>query len=157
MCRPWAARQVTYCKWKACDVRKAKEELESSFSNLSVTLPTSQLILQSFRRFIYVTAHSPTLPLFLLRHSSFFNPYFAFPTSQALHLRHLANRPWYRLSFLNSYLEQMSKIVSMHRVKKTRNRPETFTAKFLLELLCLFYLALSICKLSIISFESPYT
>ena len=53
-----------------------------SFSNLSVTLPTSQLILQLFRRFTFVTAHSPTLPLLHLRHSSTFNPSFASPTSQ---------------------------------------------------------------------------
>ena len=66
----------------------------SSFSNPSVTSPTSQLILQPFRRFTYVTAHSPTPPLLHLRHSSFFNPSFAFPTLQALHLRHLANRLW---------------------------------------------------------------
>ena len=91
----------------------------SSFSNLSVTSPTSQLIFLPFRRFTYVTAHSPTVasptsqiilqPLrcftyvtahsptllsLLLRHSSFSNPSFASPTSQALHLRHLASRPW---------------------------------------------------------------
>ena len=65
----------------------------SSFSNLSVTSPTSQLILQPFRRFTYITAHSPTLLLLHLRHSLFSNPYFASPTSQALHLIHLANRP----------------------------------------------------------------
>ena len=29
-----------------------------------------------------------------LRHSSFSNPSFASPTSQALHLRHVASRPW---------------------------------------------------------------
>ena len=48
-----------------------------SFSNLSVTLPTSQFILQPFRCFTYITAHSP-------------NSSFASPTSQALHL---ASRP----------------------------------------------------------------
>ena len=55
-----------------------------SFSNLSVTSPTSQLILQSFRRFTtsqlklqpfrrftYVTVHSPTLLSLLLRHKLF--------------------------------------------------------------------------------------
>ena len=41
--------------------------LQSSFSKLSVTSPTSQLILQSFRRITYVIAHSPTLPLLHLR------------------------------------------------------------------------------------------
>ena len=65
-----------------------------TFSNLSVTSPMSQLILQPFRRFTYVTAHSPTLPLLHLRRSSFSNPSFATPTSQALHLRHLASHPW---------------------------------------------------------------
>ena len=58
----------------------------NSFSNPSVTSPTSQLILQPFRRFTYVTAHSPTLPLLHLRHNSFSNPSFASATSQALHL-----------------------------------------------------------------------
>ena len=61
--------------------------------NLPVTSPTSQLILQPSRRFTYVTTHSLTLPLLHLRHSSFSNPSFASPTSQTLHLRHLANRP----------------------------------------------------------------
>ena len=65
-----------------------------SFSNLSVSSPTSQLILQPFRRLTYVTAHSPTLPLLHLRHSSFSNPSFASPASQALHSIHLVSRPW---------------------------------------------------------------
>ena len=52
---------------------------QSSFSNLSVTSPTLQLILQPFRRLIYVTAHSPTLPLLHLRHSSFSKPSFVSP------------------------------------------------------------------------------
>ena len=64
-----------------------------SFSKLSVTSPTSQLILQPFPRFTYVTTHSPTLPLLHLRHSSFSNPSFASPTSQDFHLSYLANRP----------------------------------------------------------------
>ena len=67
----------------------------SSFSNPSVALPTSQLILQPFRRFTYVKTHFPALPLLHLRHSLFSNPYLASPTSQALHLRHLASRPCY--------------------------------------------------------------
>ena len=43
----------------------------SSFSNPSLALPTSQLILQPFRCFTYVTAHSPTLLSLLLRHRIF--------------------------------------------------------------------------------------
>ena len=83
-----------------CDVGEATEGLENklwprwndgkAFSNLSVSSPRSQLILQPFHRFTYVTAHSPTLPLLHLRHSSFSNPSFASSTSQALHL---ASRP----------------------------------------------------------------
>ena len=89
----------------SCDVGEVTERLENelcydynyelcSFSKLSFASPTSQLILQLFHRFTYVTAHSPTLPLLHLRHSSFLNPSFASPTSQALHLIHLASRPW---------------------------------------------------------------
>ena len=59
----------------------------------AVTSPALQLILQPFRRFTYVTAHSPTLPLLHLRLSPFSNPSFASPTSQ-VHLIHLASRPW---------------------------------------------------------------
>ena len=44
---------------------------DSSFSNLYITLPTSQLILQPFRCFTYVTAHSPTILSPLLRHKIF--------------------------------------------------------------------------------------
>ena len=43
----------------------------NSFSNPSVSLPTSQLILQPFRCFTYVTVHSPTLLSLLIRHKLF--------------------------------------------------------------------------------------
>ena len=74
--------------WRmSCDVGKTTEVFEnvcrahspnfpslhlrrSSFSNPSVALPMSQLILQPFRCFTYVTAHSLTL-LSLLRHKLF--------------------------------------------------------------------------------------
>ena len=54
----------------------------SSFSNPSVSSPTSQFILQPFCCFTYVTAHSLTLPLLHLRHSPFSNPTVASPASQ---------------------------------------------------------------------------
>ena len=53
----------------------------SSFSNPSVALPTSQLILQPFRRFTYVTAHSPILLSLLLCHRLF-----TYVTWRAAHL-----------------------------------------------------------------------
>ena len=79
----------------AKDTFNRKRSIFCSFSNLSVTSVTSQLILQPFRRFTYVTAHSPSLPLLHLRHSSFSSPSFASPTSQALHLIQLASRSCY--------------------------------------------------------------
>ena len=68
-------------KWRTCDVGEL-----CSFSNLSVTPHTSQLIFQPFRRFTSVTAHSPILPLLHLHYSLFSNPSFASSTSQVLHL-----------------------------------------------------------------------
>ena len=43
----------------------------SSFSNRSFALPTSQLILQPFHCFTYVTAHSPNLLSLYLHHRLF--------------------------------------------------------------------------------------
>ena len=68
----------------------------SSFSNPSVASLTSQLILQPFRCFTYVTAHSPTLPSLYLRHSSFSNPSAASRTSQFI------LQPFFRFSFVTS-------------------------------------------------------
>ena len=96
-------RLARWRKWRGCDVEEAKKGLEnelsftyvSSFCNPFVTSPTSQLILQPFRRFTYVTAHSPTIPSLFLRHSSFSNPFcrFTYVTAHSrtiplLHLRH---------------------------------------------------------------------
>ena len=66
----------------SCDVGEMTERLENELS------------LEPFRHFTYVATHSPTLPSLYLRQSSFSNPSFASPTSQALHLIHLASRPW---------------------------------------------------------------
>ena len=90
----------------SCAVGEVVESLENelcydynyelcSYSNLSVTSPTSQLILQPFRRFNYCTSQLILQPFrcFTIRHSSFPNPSFDSPTSQALHLIHLASRP----------------------------------------------------------------
>ena len=67
---------------------------QSSFSNISFTSPTSQLILQLFRRFTYVTVNSTTLPLLHLHHSLFSNLcHFNYVTTHSrilssLYLRH---------------------------------------------------------------------
>ena len=51
------------------------------------------VILQCFCCYIYATAHSTSLPSLHLRHRPFYNPSVASPTSQALHVLHLASRP----------------------------------------------------------------
>ena len=70
-----------------------------SFSKLLATSPTSQLILiiQAFRHFTYVTAHSPTHPSLYLRHNSFSNPSVASPTSQ------LILQSFFRLSYVTGF------------------------------------------------------
>ena len=100
-----------------CDVGEATEGLEielwrrwsdgqvGKWAEL-IVIVIAELILQPSRDLPYVTthsptlpslyhvtSHSPTLPLLHLCHSSFCNPSFASPTSQAFHLIHLANRP----------------------------------------------------------------
>ena len=67
---------------------------QSSFCNLSVTSPTSQLIVQPIRRFTYVTAHSPTLPSLHLCHSLFSNPSVTSSMSQ------LILQPFFRFSYV---------------------------------------------------------
>ena len=108
-------RAVTYVKgwngWRMSRAHRYRDIQQSSFSNLSVTSPTSQLILQPFRRFSYVTAHSTTLPLLHLRHSSFSNPSFASPTSRTLHLFHLATRPCRKVVHLWPFLNIIFKII----------------------------------------------
>ena len=79
----------------SCDVGEVNERLENelcydcnyelcSLSILSVISPTPQLILQPFRRFTYVTTHSPTISSLYLRHTSFSNPSVALPTPQLI-------------------------------------------------------------------------
>ena len=68
------------------------------FSNPSVTLPTSELILQPFFHFSYVTnsAHSPTFLSLHLHHNSFSNPSVASPMSQFI------PQPFFRFSYVAS-------------------------------------------------------
>ena len=57
----------------------------------------AELILQPFRHFTYVTAHSPTLPSLYLRHNSLSNSSVASPTSQ------LIVQPFFRLSYITAH------------------------------------------------------
>ena len=54
----------------SCDLGEVMKGLE----NEALTSSRSQLILQPFHHFMYVTAHSKTLMLLHLCHSSFYNP-----------------------------------------------------------------------------------
>ena len=81
-----------------------------SFSNLSVTSPMSQLILQPFRQFTYVTAHSPTLPSLYLYHSSFSNPSGTLPMHSSFSNPSVASptlqfilQPFFRFSYVTGF------------------------------------------------------
>ena len=78
---------------------------KNSISNPSFALPTSQLILQPFLHFTYVTAHSPTLFSLLLHHkneqNSFSNVTRHSPTFPSLHLRHSSiSNPFRRFTYV---------------------------------------------------------
>ena len=85
------------------------------FAYVIGTSPTSQLILQPFHRFTYITAHSPTLPQLHLRHSSFYNPSVASPTSQALTWRAApCIEGWENSVWWTSLLQQVTKFRSSY-------------------------------------------
>ena len=97
ICRKWLLSFVTVKRWFFL-MRSCTSSTRSStmidflqpfchFTYVTTHSPTLLLL-------HHVTAHSPTLLLLLLHHSSFSNRSFASPTSQALHLIHLASRPW---------------------------------------------------------------
>ena len=69
---------------------------------------TSQLILQPFRRFTYVTAHSPTVPLLHLRHNSFSSPSVASPTSQ------LILQPFRRFTYVTTHSPNLPSLHLRH-------------------------------------------
>ena len=134
----WA---VTYVKrrkaWRmSCDVGEVTERLENEQSS------KSQLILQPFRRFTYITADSPTLLLLHLRHSSFSNPSVASPTSQ------LILQPFFHFSYITgSSLASRPCIASIKRIKKldktTWLKSATCSWSHLTSFSCLFVFFLS--------------
>ena len=98
-------------------IRGAAHAKIASFSNPYIASPTSQLILQPFHRFTYVTAHSKTLPLLHLRHqgsrhakiASFCNPYTASPTSQ------LILQPFCRFTYVTAHSTTIPLLHLCHR------------------------------------------
>ena len=129
-------KQRKGCRMR-CDVMKAAEGLEnelyvgeaephsptltslllshSSFSNASAAFPTSQLILQPFRCFTYVTAHSPTITPFYLHHSSFYNTSIASPTSQLILL------PFHCFTYVTGTSRTLPGEPPMHRGMKKQS------------------------------------
>ena len=83
---------------------------QSSFSNLSITSPISQLILQLFCRFTYVKAHYPTLPSLYLCHSSFTNPSIALPTSK------LIIQPFRRFTYVTVHSSTLLLLLLHHKL-----------------------------------------
>ena len=101
----------------SCDVGEVMESLENE---QSITSPTSQLILQPFRCFTYVTTHSPTIPLFHLHHSSFSNPFCCFtyvtahsPMFPSLYLCHSSFSNPFRCFLCHSSFSNLSVALPM--------------------------------------------
>ena len=85
----------------------------ASISIPYVASPTSQLILQPFRCFTYVTGRSTTLPWLHLRHRHFIYDTAHSPTLPSLHLHHSSfyNPPLLHLrhrSFSNPYAASLT-------------------------------------------------
>ena len=99
----------------SCDIDKAH----------SPTFPSLHLHRSSFsnpfRCFTYIRAHSSTLPLLHLHDSSYSNPSFASPTSEALHLIHLASHPWCRFKLSTVRGFQVFKIQSTSKITSPRS------------------------------------
>ena len=81
---------------------------DASFSNSFIASPTSQLILQPFRHFTCVTAHSTTIPLFHQNHSSFSNPSVTSPTSQ------LIIQPFCSFTYVTAHSSTLSSLHLRH-------------------------------------------
>ena len=96
----------------------------SSFSNTFAAFPTSQFILQPFRCFIYVTAHSPNPSVASPTSQFIIQPFRRFtyvtahsPTLLSLLLRHLARRPCYT----SMLVKKFSSIIPWGRKSDTKH------------------------------------
>ena len=105
------------------DVGEATERLENEQSLILQPIPWLLLRHSSFsnlfRHFNHVTAHSLTLLSLHLRHSSFYSPYVASPTSKVLHLRHLSSLPQSKMAL------SLSKESDMNVVQETQAHVNT--------------------------------
>ena len=121
---------------------------KSSFSNLSVTSPTSRLILQPFRRFTYVTAHYPTclrftyvtayshypnLPSLHLLHSSCSNSSVASPKSQLI----LNLQSFCRFTYITAHSPTLP-LLHLHHSSFTNPSVASPTSQLILQSFCRF-------------------
>ena len=104
---------------------------QSSFSNLSITSPTSQIILQPFCHFTYITVHSPTLLLLHLRHSSFSNPSVASPTSQFI------LQPFHHFTYITTHSPTLLSLY-LHHSSFSKSSVASPTSQFILQPLFCF-------------------
>ena len=99
--RPWRPTEnvQSYIQWRRAHSPKFQSLhlRHNSFSNPSVALPTSRLILQPFRCFTYVTANYPTLRSLYLHHGSFSNLSITPPTPQ------LILQPFRRFTYITAH------------------------------------------------------
>ena len=107
----------------SCDVGKATEGLENElwrrwsdgkFGEWAelIHIVIAELILQHFRHFTYVTTHSPTLPSFYPRHSSFSNPSVASPTSQ--YILELILQPYPHFTYVTAHSPNLPSLYLCH-------------------------------------------
>ena len=103
----------------SCDVGEVTERFgewaelylrHNSFSNSSVASTTSQLILQPFRHFTYVTAHSPTLPSLYQRHNSLSN------SSVASRTLPLILQPLHHFTYVTDHSPTLLSLFLRHRL-----------------------------------------
>ena len=96
----------------SCDVGKAAEGLEIELWRRWSDIRVGEC------GGAYVTAHSPTFPPLYPPHSSFYNPSVASPTSQALHVLHLAScqciEGWKNSLWYTSVLKKVTKFRSSY-------------------------------------------
>ena len=99
----------------------------NSFSNPSVALPTSQIILQPLRCFTYITAHSPTLLSLLLR-----NRLFSYVTWGAAH--GLQRRRTYREGPFYSSLPRLKQKPQRSSRTNLQHRPHSYRKQLVTEM-----------------------
>ena len=133
----------------SCDVGEATEGLENElwrrwsdgkvgeWAEL-IVIVIVELILQPFSHFTCVITHSTTLPSFYLRLSSFSNPSFSSPMSQALQLIHLNSwaelilQPFRHFTYVTTHSRTLPSLYLRHSSFSNPSVPSP-TSQFILQ------------------------